>query len=146
MSKDKREGETTKVGLIQKGEATRGLDTKFDIMRHQSSYSGGGESSRAATQSVQKQLTTILQLTVMGWKHCQKWDLYGICNVSALKPNSGGAADPTTWWDHTIIHNVWLKWEAVDENTVKSWQYHSNFTFVFCFGIFIPSISIKSSL
>jgi len=54
LSKDKREDETTKVGLIQKEAATRSLESKFDIMRHQSSYSGGGESSRAATQSVQK--------------------------------------------------------------------------------------------
>ena len=125
LSKDKREGEGTKVGLLQKSEATKGLSVKFDILRHQSSYSGGGESSRSATQSIQKQLTTILQLTVMGMKQCQKWDMLGICNVSALQPNAGGN-DPTAWWDHSIIWCLWVNWEAIDERTAKLWQYTIN--------------------
>ena len=111
--------------MLQKELATKGLPVKFDIMRHQSSYSGGEESSRAATQSIQKQLTTIIQLTTEAMKHCEKWDLLSICQVSTLKTKSGGS-DPTGWWDHTMIFNVFLNWEPLNANTVYSWQYTLN--------------------
>lgn len=124
LPKDKREAEDSKLGRIQKENATAGMEEKFDVMVHQSTYSGGGESKRSANQSVSKQLTSIVQLAKAGKKHCLKYDLAGICVVSEFIGENG--SDPTRWWKHNVTDDLWTSWEAISEERALAWQYTLN--------------------
>ena len=53
VPKHKREPEDSKLGRIQKENATTGMDDKFDVLVHQSTYSGGGESKMSANNQFQ---------------------------------------------------------------------------------------------
>ena len=127
LPKSKREAEGTKVGNYQRDLACTPLSTKFDVLVHQSRYSTGGESTLSAQHSIQKQLTTIIQLAKLGHKHCSKFDFADICHVPVLLPNTSGMNNPQNWWDLVSDKtNIWEHWEVVEENTVKSWQYTLN--------------------
>ena len=126
VPKEKREPEDTKLGRIQKENATAGMDDKFDVMVHQSTYSGGGESKRSANQSVTKQLTSIVQLAEAGRKHCTKHDMAGICVISYLLETGIDPQDPRTWWNHGGTDCLWTSWEAIPRDRASDWQYTLN--------------------
>ena len=127
LPKIKREAEGTKMGNYQRDFVCEPLSTKFDVLVHQSGYSTGGDSTLSAQHSIQKQLTTIIQLAKLRHNHCSKFDFSDICHVPVLFGNTSGMDNPQNWQDLLSTKtNIWEHWEVVGENTVKSWQYTLN--------------------
>ena len=128
ISKTERHKQGEKMFNIYREAATKSLPIKFDLMSHQATFSGGGESSRSANKlQLQKQLTDIVHLASLGEKQCIKWDIAGICTMSKLKQGaSGGKSSPRSWFNHQDTINLWKEWESATAREVLSWQFSIN--------------------